>query len=119
MITYYAIQHKPTGFYLPASRRRRGFTHDEPIDPEIVPPRLFLKKWNARKALDWWLSGKGESRWSTVAGYGGYEPKEIQHTDVKKVESRRYEEMEVVALYVSETNWWNREITDIKVPNGY
>lgn len=102
MITYYAIQHKPTGFYLPASRRRKGFTHDEPVDAEITPPRLFLKKRSADIALRWWLKGKGESRWSTVAGYGDYEPKEIQHVDTKKVESRKPEDMEVVAIYIVE-----------------
>lgn len=92
---YYAIRHKPTGFYLPATQKRRGFTHDEPMDPKVIPPRLFPKKRSASSALDWWLDGLTSVFHD---GEGGEDWK------TEKVESRRPEDMEVIKLHLYDDN---------------
>jgi hypothetical protein len=61
--TYYAIQYKPTGAFLPNRHTwkdslERGFTHDEPTFDR--PPRLFTDPVSANKALRAWLKGKWE-----------------------------------------------------------
>ncbi|KGM36182.1 hypothetical protein [Inquilinus limosus] len=93
MITLYAIQHKPTGHFLPASnRKRRGYTNDKPKDPLKVPPRLFRRKGDAKNALRWWL--KGITHVSYVGSYDDYN--EDWHT--KPAPDRKAEEMEVVPM---------------------
>ena len=51
----YAIRDTNTGWYMPASKRRVGFTSDEPIKDCI--PRLFKRKSDAQCALNHWKRG--------------------------------------------------------------
>lgn len=72
---YYAIKHKPTGFFMPQADKSRGkgYTHHVPLDPLKHAPRLFVKKRAANDALRWWLLGHtsvlrfedGDETWST------------------------------------------------------
>lgn len=59
----YAIKHLRSGGYLPQGNgnRRHGFTHDEPVTPDVRPPRLFTTKVAASNALTWWLRGKART----------------------------------------------------------
>ena len=59
-LTFYAIRHKPTGFYLPepGGRLGRGGSHVNPTDPTIQPPRIWHNRLGARNALSMWLKGK-------------------------------------------------------------
>lgn len=88
----WAVQHIPSGGFLPRAKGRdgRGGTHVEPTLTE--PPRVFTAKQHAQCALTNWLSGK-----VTVRVYGGFDD---VHEDWKteKVESRKAEDMRVVAL---------------------
>lgn len=54
---FWAIKHKPSGFFLPtrSQGRNRGYTHDEPTADK--PPRLFTSERNAKLALGEWLKG--------------------------------------------------------------
>ena len=93
---YYAIRHKPTGKYLPGwgSRRgRRGFTHDTPHDPKVVPPRLFSEQRYAKIALKHWLKGK-TSVWQSGDPFEGYD----EDWKTFPVPSRKADEMEIVEL---------------------
>ena len=56
--TYFAIQHKQTGYLMPekgGKRARGGYTYDEPTP--LYPPRLFNTPQAAQMALTWWLKG--------------------------------------------------------------
>ena len=53
-MTYFAIQHKPTGGFLPAGKAK-GHTWSEPTKDS--PPRLFSTRRGAQQALNWWLDG--------------------------------------------------------------
>lgn len=51
----YAIQHKPSGKFLPKMKYVKGGTHTELDDPR--PPRLFTTHAAATNCLRHWLSG--------------------------------------------------------------
>lgn len=98
-MTYYAIRHIPTGHFLPATARRRGFTYDEPSHPGLFPPRMFTSLGAAKVALTWWLKGHTSVHRSGSSDWGD-DYDEYWHTEAK-VERRR-EDMEVVALALQE-----------------
>lgn len=89
--TYYAVQHLPTGGYLPAilAWHGRGGSFVKPTAPDDGQPRLFLTKRAAKNYLTSWLSGETHS--------SGGEDCDIWL--VKKPERRR-EDMEVVPIEV-------------------
>lgn len=59
MTTYYAIRHRPTGFYLPGSPRGATRPVDaEPTSPIRAAPRLWDNSRNAHGALTHWLRGR-------------------------------------------------------------
>lgn len=91
----WAIQHIPTGGFLPVPHGRggRGGTHVEPTQVEF--PRIFVSKAAANCALTNWLAGK-----ITVHHSQSYEGEWDEHWSTERVESRRAEEMRVVALKV-------------------
>jgi hypothetical protein len=98
MATYYAIRHIPSGHFMPGGRRGRGFTHDNPASLEACPPRLFLDRISAQKALTWWLKGEScenrSSDWQTG---------EIDvWVELVPREDRIPEHMEIVALTITE-----------------
>ena len=57
---YYAIRQMSTGYFMPQSKRRKGFTWDEPVKDCV--PRLFKRVCDAKRALNCWLDGGTESR---------------------------------------------------------
>lgn len=57
-VIFYAINEKGTNKFLPASKIKSGFTHDEPTSINIKPPRIFKKRHHAQLALNWWRQGK-------------------------------------------------------------
>lgn len=62
---YFVIRHKPTGFLMPQSSRKRwGYTHDDPTDPNHICPRLFIREQDAKTALTWWLKGVTSKTWT-------------------------------------------------------
>ncbi|MDR3436385.1 hypothetical protein [Telmatospirillum sp.] len=103
MITLYAIQHKPTGFFLPepGGRMGRGGSHVEPTDPDIKVPRTFPTKRGAQNALAMWLKGK------FVASRGVSEDHEgnrdyYENLEVIPQPNRKREEMAVVPMQLVE-----------------
>lgn len=86
----WAIRQKSTGFYLPqSSRKRHGYTHDEPVTLESnLCPRLFARQQDAKTALTWWLKGETTVGWTT--------DDEDWHTQPKA--ERNAEDFEVVNL---------------------
>jgi hypothetical protein len=57
--TFWAVRHKPTGYYLPDRPTSRS--HVEPSAD--LPPRLFHKESAAKTFLNFWLKG----RWRAIA----------------------------------------------------
>lgn len=99
MSVYFAIRQKSTGHFLPGygSRKgRAGYTHDEPVPGDKAPPRLFMKRHLAERALKWWLDGRWHEDYTT-----GGAPWD-DHMDVElmvtKVPARNAGDMEIVAL---------------------
>lgn len=101
-VTMYAIRHKPTGKYLPVPQGRggRGGSHVEPLDfseprgtkgkdhtTRGMIPRLWSEERMAKTALTVWCQGKFYSD---------------SEGDIfnKRIESRVYEDMEVVEVKV-------------------
>lgn len=100
MFVYYAIRQKSTGYFLPGygSRKGRGgYTHDEPVSPNVAPPRLFMKKHLAESALKWWLGGRWREDYRLPSA-PDYEP-DVDMV-VTKVSSRNADDMEIVGLIV-------------------
>ncbi len=95
---YYAIKHEPTGRFLPATKRRRGFTNDEPESTVLWPPRLFPRRRDAEIALKWWLKGE-VTREVTKDYYGDVD--EVIH--VRRIPRRRASEMRVVRMALAES----------------
>jgi len=96
-MTFWAIRHKPSGFFLPArdKKRRGGYTHDEPRDPKIYAPRLFPKRTAAHLALKHWLDGVMTEIVDCFTGeYDTY-------IKVVKKPERKPEEMELVEMEVT------------------
>lgn len=90
----YAIQHTPSGFFLPQRKSRKGFTSDEPVKDCI--PRLFKQRRHAQCALNYWLQGM--TGWEYVKG--NFEMPGGDEIVTHAVPSRKKEEMAVVALAV-------------------
>lgn len=102
MFERWAIRHKPTGHYLPqSSRKRHGYTHDEPVTMESnFCPRLFAREQDAKTALTWWLKGETSAYWSHVSpwdwdGEADYEWHEQPRSD------RKAEDMQVVKVFIT------------------
>lgn len=98
MITFYAIKHKPTGFLMP-SGRGRGFTHDEPEDPNVIPPRLFRRKQDAQSALNHWLAGRLRVSHTRTGDWFGSDDRETWEYEADPC--RRAEDMEVVEMFLT------------------
>jgi hypothetical protein len=90
----WAIQHVPSGGFLPQPRGRggRGGTHVEPTQIEF--PRIFTTQGAAKCALTNWLAGK-----VTVSVYE-YDGEYDENWHYEPVADRRAEDMRVVALKV-------------------
>jgi hypothetical protein len=102
MIIVFAIRHKPTGLFLPATNAKgrvaqRGFTHRE---PSAGLPRLFLGERAAKAAMRCWIQGA----WENDYGVGDYytSPGELQGCSPRPRPDRKAEEMEIVRLSLTE-----------------
>lgn len=99
---YWAIRHKPTGYYLPeplsGQSGKPGYTSTEPCSPEQLPPRLFCTEGGAHKALTWWLKGKVYvSKTFVPSSFLG--PEEYEETwSIHEEPERKKEDMEVVPM---------------------
>lgn len=97
---FFAIRHKPTGWFLPQRSDMKGGGHTKDEPTPFQPPRLFTRKQDAQCALKWWL--KGETNVKMGRHYdswsGGYEYDEDWNT--VKVPYRKEEEMEVVKVII-------------------
>lgn len=91
---YYAIQHKPSGWFLPVpvGRGGRGGTHVEPAPPETFPPRLFHTQHAAKVALTYWLRGAV----TVSVAYDPWDNGETWHVEPRP--DRVAEDMAVVPL---------------------
>lgn len=95
MKSMWAIQHVPTGFYLPKPKGTagRGGSFVEIADPNVEHPRLFPSEYAAKRALGAWLRGKHEGEHDWDEGYKyciGY--------SIVPVPSRKREEMAIVEI---------------------
>jgi len=90
----WAIRRKSDGWMLP-SGRKRGFTHDEPVDPAIHPPRLFTKAASARAALRRWLEGETVV---TRSPGGAYLDDVDEDWQTRPRPDRKADDMEVVVV---------------------
>jgi hypothetical protein len=93
---YFAILHRPSGYYLPFVGR--GATYAEPVNPAVEPPRLFTTRGAAKNALRWWLLGVTTVSRTGGSWDNGYEYDETWHTE--PVEDRRAEDMGIVELHL-------------------
>lgn len=98
-IDLYAIRHKPTGGWIPA-RRGRGGSHDEPR--LTGTPRLFTSAQSARSFLVQWLKGIHVRHVSSQTTWGGF-PETGDEVVIRKVESRKKEDMEIVLFQALES----------------
>lgn len=89
----WAIQHAPSGGFLPNPRGRggRGGTHVEPTTAE--PPRLFTAEQYAKSALTYWLAGC-----INVIYHEDYFGEVDEHWTQTPVPGRRAEDMRIVAI---------------------
>lgn len=87
--SYWAIQHIPSGGFLPDMGR--GQTHAEPTTH--LPPRLFTEARAAKMALNWWLNGK-----ITVSHSCDYWGEEDESWHVEGVPERHSDDMRIVRL---------------------
>lgn len=94
-LTLYAIRHDPSGYFLPARKNGRGYSHDEPRNPIEVLPRFFFKEIEAKRALTAWLQGEFFMR--TGVPLDIYDPGEPELT-VEARPSRKREEMSIVIV---------------------
>lgn len=96
MIKFFAIQHIPTGHFLPeyGSRKGRGgYTKDEPQALADFPPRIFRNQTAATNALRWWLEGKAIVKFDYYEGdFIGIVSKHQPH---RKAEEMRIVEIEI------------------------
>lgn len=99
---FYAIKHKPTGWYLPPGLGTggRGFTHCEPVDGQAYHPRLFHTLGAARCALAWWLKGATSVARSGSLSWEYDDYVESWHTE--PMPERVAEEMEIVKIELKE-----------------
>lgn len=100
MKSYWAIQHIPTGYFLPrpSSVNRHGYTQVEPTEKGI--PRLFTDADKAKRALIQWLRGKHQQVTDTESEdeYGGRTYIVVIGVEAIPVASRKKEEMRVVRI---------------------
>lgn len=89
--TYYAIRHKKTGYYIPATHKGkggRGGSHVEPRDPSKAIPRLFPSTASAKAFLGQWLRGEiNVRRWD-----------DYEKVTVVPVPSRKKEDLEIIEI---------------------
>ena len=90
----WAIQHVPSGGFLPHPKGRggRGGTHVEPTQTQ--PPRTFTSRSAARCALTNWLAGKITVTYYSYDADGDGDEK----WHFEPVPGRKSEDMRVVAL---------------------
>jgi len=90
----FAIKRKGIEEYLPARKKNRGFSWDEPVHIHSLPPRLFTSWRSARNALTAWCMGI----FKVSTGYtGGLDEGDWDHyIDVDPQSHRHKEEMEIV-----------------------
>ena len=95
MKSMWAIQHVPTGFYLPSPKGHsgRGGSFVEIADPNLVQPRLFISEYAAKRALGAWLRGKHEG----ITDWDDHGPYTIGYK-VIPVKTRKRENMAVVEI---------------------
>lgn len=89
--TYYAIRHKKTGYYIPATHKGkggRGGSHVEPRDPSKAIPRLFPSTASAKAFLGQWLRGEiNVQRWD-----------DYEKVTVVPIPSRKKEDLEIIEI---------------------
>jgi len=64
---YWAICDLDTGYFLPA-REGRGHTWEEPVPAWVQPPRLWVNRAGAARALGWWKKGRTSKKVSRFTG---------------------------------------------------
>lgn len=87
-MTFYAIRHKPTEWYMPVGGRTH--TKDKPTKDCI--PRLFKRKSDATLALIWWLEGVSFSVYDN----------DDEYIKTTKMPDRKIEEMEIIQVTIVE-----------------
>lgn len=92
-LNLYAIQHTPTGYFMPERKGTRGYTNDTPKLWLTHTPRLFRTARAARNALTWWLKG------TTMIVWGG-EYHDETHLKTTPQSGRNAEDMAVVPVYL-------------------
>jgi hypothetical protein len=97
-ISFWAVRHKPTGWYLPEvyGRQGRGGSHVEPTN--LVRPRLFISQRAAKAYLGQWLLGKHNASRGYDSGSPYSEPEYWEEVSVEPVATRKREEMEIIEL---------------------
>ena len=96
----YALRNKHTGLYLP-DRQGKGYTNDEPTSK--ARPRLHWSRRAAEMALRAWLKSVWTRR--TEGGYRYDHAMEVEcdeWTEVRRVETRRADDMEIVEFKLTE-----------------
>lgn len=96
-LTLYAIRHDPSGHFLPARKRGRGYSHDTPQSASEVIPRLFVKKLGASRALTAWLQGVFTARFELS---NDDQANVEEWLDVDHRPERKADEMSVVPVKV-------------------
>lgn len=95
---FWAIRRKGTQEYLPlaSSGSARGFTHVEPTDWSVAPPRIFPTPAGAEMALTAWVKG----RMTRTRGEHGFfnEPGHSPDVVVSPVEGRNRADFEVIEV---------------------
>ena len=89
-MNYWAIQHIPTGNFLPEISYRAGYTWTEPEPANVKQPRLFKSQKNANLALKAWLAGKYVNSWDYEGEWDGI--------DILPKPHRRPEDMRIVEI---------------------
>lgn len=100
----FALRHKPTGNWLPATRYGKGASFDEPLPLAKCPrgPRLFFNYQSARNALIAWLQGQ-YSKVSPDFNLGQIFSDDNVRYAYTPIQSRKREEMEIVEFSLQET----------------
>lgn len=97
MIKMFAIQHVPTGHYLPQPKGRggRGGSYMEPVPASAAfPPRLFHTYQAAKLSLTSWLKGI-----TKVKSCGGWED-DWEELFIEPQPHRKREDMIIVPVHI-------------------
>ena len=94
--SYFIIRHNPTGYFMPATQRKRGYTHDEPTSSTIAAPRLFRREQDAKCALTHWLNGK----YTVTSHYNDWNDEYEEDHNIDPVQARHKEEMSIISVYL-------------------